>query len=137
MPRENVEIVREVYAAAARRDRAAVFALYDEEVELDLSRIPLATLAGQGIYRGHDGLRSMFRDWYASFERYDEGLDEIIDAGKHIITGVTGQGRGRTSGAAVEMEFHLLWTIREGKVIRLVWFPTLAEALEAVGVSGS
>jgi hypothetical protein len=30
-----------------------------------------------------------------------------------------------------------VWTIRDGRVIRLVWFPTLAEALEAAGLSGS
>jgi hypothetical protein len=29
----------------------------------------------------------------------------------------------------------LVWTIRKGKVIRVVWFPTRADALEAAGLS--
>jgi ketosteroid isomerase-like protein len=28
-----------------------------------------------------------------------------------------------------------VWTIRDGKVCRVVWYPTRAEALEAVGLS--
>ena len=41
MSRENVDVVRRVYEAAARRDSATVFALYDTEVELDNSRLDL------------------------------------------------------------------------------------------------
>jgi ketosteroid isomerase-like protein len=78
--REDLEIVRRVFEAAARRDRTAVLALYDPEVELDLSRIPLAGLTGRGIYHGHEGLRNMFRDWYEAFE-YQEECEELIDAG--------------------------------------------------------
>jgi hypothetical protein len=29
----------------------------------------------------------------------------------------------------------LVWTLREGKVVRLVWFPTREEALGAAGVA--
>jgi ketosteroid isomerase-like protein len=137
MSGENVEIVRRVYDAVAARDQAGVFAVYDAEVELDISRISLAALTGQGVYRGHDGLRDMFRDWYASFEDYNEGIEEIFEAGEHVISVSTGRGRGRTSRADVEMPFNIVWTIGGGKVIRLVWFPTRAEALQAVGVSSS
>jgi ketosteroid isomerase-like protein len=90
-------------------------------------------LTGQGIYRGHDGLRAIFRDWYASFGGYDEGLEEIVDAGEHVISVTRGRGRGRASGADVEMTFHLVWTIREGKIVRLVWYPTRRQAVEAAG----
>jgi ketosteroid isomerase-like protein len=131
--RKNIETVRRVYDAAARRDGATVLALYDPEVELDLSRIPLAALTGRGIYRGHEGLRSMFGDWYEAFEPYEEHCDELIDAGEHVISVVTGRGRGRASGTDVEMPFILVWTIRDGKIVRLVWFPTRADAVEAVG----
>jgi ketosteroid isomerase-like protein len=37
MSRENVEIVRRVFAATARRDSQAALALYDPEVEWDAS----------------------------------------------------------------------------------------------------
>jgi ketosteroid isomerase-like protein len=114
-----MEIVRRVYDAAARRDRATVLALYDPEVELDLSRIPLAGLTGQGT-------------WYEAFEPYEEDCEELIDTGEHVISVVTGWGRGRASGTDVEHPFVLAWTLREGRVVRVVWSPTRAEAFEAV-----
>jgi ketosteroid isomerase-like protein len=135
MSRENVEIVRRVFEASARRDRAAVLALYDPEIELDLSRIPLAGLTGRATYLGHEGLRSMFRDWYEAFEQYEEECEELIDAGEHVIAVVTGRGRGRASGTDVEWRpIVLVWTLREGRVVRLVWFQTRAEAFEAAGL---
>jgi ketosteroid isomerase-like protein len=49
---------------------------------------------------------------------------------------VTVRGRGRASGIEVEARSGAaVWTMREGKIVRVVWFPTRAEALEAAGLS--
>jgi ketosteroid isomerase-like protein len=48
MSEENVEIVRQVYEAAAGRDAASIFALYDPDVELDATRLGVGDL---GVYR--------------------------------------------------------------------------------------
>jgi hypothetical protein len=48
MSEDNVEIVRRVCDAAARRDRKAIIALRDREVESDCCRSPLAGLIGTG-----------------------------------------------------------------------------------------
>ncbi len=61
MSRENVEIVRSIYEAAARRDSEAILKLYDPKVELDFSRLPHAQAIGRGLYHGHEGLRSWYR----------------------------------------------------------------------------
>jgi ketosteroid isomerase-like protein len=137
MSEENVEIVRRVYDAAARRDAAAVLALYDPEVELDASRLGIAGYAGGrgGVLRGHDGLRKFFREWHEAWGDVEYDYDELIDADEHVISVVTRHARGRASGAEVERPFALVWTLREGKVIRVVWFLTRAEALEAAGLS--
>jgi ketosteroid isomerase-like protein len=44
MSRENVEIVREIFEAAARRDRKRVLALYDPDVVMDGSRFGDGTI---------------------------------------------------------------------------------------------
>ena len=136
MSRENVEIVRRVYDAAARRDAGAVFELYDPEVELDDSRLHIVGGVGAGsdVYRGHDGLRRFFRQWHEAWENIDYDFDELIDAPEEkVIAVVTRRGRGRASGAEVEVPLALVWTVRDGRVLRVVWFPSLDEALEAVG----
>jgi ketosteroid isomerase-like protein len=138
MSQENVEIVRRVYDAAARRDAATVLALYDPDVELDASRLGIAGIAGEdtAVYLGHDGLRRFFRGWHEAWTNIAYDFEELIDAGdEHVIAVVTRRARGRASGVAVERPFALVWTLRGGKVIRVAWFLARAEALEAVGLS--
>jgi ketosteroid isomerase-like protein len=131
MSAENVEVVRRVYEAAARRDGATVLDLYDPEVELDNTRLDVVGTAG-GVHRGHDGLRRFFREWHEAWERVEYDYDELIDAGgDQVVSVVTRRGRGRASGAEVELRVALLWTLREGKIARVVWFPSREEALEA------
>jgi ketosteroid isomerase-like protein len=51
MSAENVEIVRRVYQAVARRDTASVLELYDPDVEWDASRgTPVGELTGHSVY---------------------------------------------------------------------------------------
>ena len=135
MSRENVEIVRRVYAAAAGRDAAAVLEGYDPGVEWDTSRVHGSVLGGR-VYRGHSGLRSFFREMRDGLETLDYDFDELIDAGDQVISVVTVRGRGRASGIEMEWPRVAVWTIRAGKVVRVVWFPTREEALEAVGLRG-
>jgi ketosteroid isomerase-like protein len=135
MSEENVEVVRRIYDAASQRDAATVLTLYDPEVELDGTRLQVVGLGGSGfVYHGHAGLRRFFREWHEAWESIEYDFDELIDAGEHVISVVTRRGRGRASGAEVELHVALVWTLREGKVVRVVWFPSRAEALEAAGL---
>jgi ketosteroid isomerase-like protein len=137
MSKENVEVVRGVYDAVARSNSAAVLAFYDPEVEWDFTRGPLGRLSlmERGVYHGHQGLRSWVRERYEAWENIEDDLEELIEVGDHVISVVTTRGRGRASGAEVEMKGAGLWTIRDGKIARVVWFASVEEALEAAGLS--
>lgn len=135
MSRENVEVVRRVYDAAQRRDAAAILRLYDPEVELDGSRLPLGQLIGESVRRGHEGLRAFFREVHEAWENLDYEVAEILDADDdRVVSVVTRRGRGRTSGAEAAMTVALVWTLRGGKVVRVAWFPTREDALDAAGL---
>jgi ketosteroid isomerase-like protein len=137
MSQENIEIVRRIHDAAAHRDAATVLDLYDPEVELDMSRLQAVGLMGgdAGSYRGHEGLRSFFREWHEAWDDVTYDFDELIDVGdENVISVVTRRGRGRASGAEVEWHVALVWTLRKGKVVQLVWFPAREDALAAVGL---
>jgi len=136
MSRENVEIVRRVYEAAARRDSASVLALHDREVECDYSRMPEARLMGRGLIRGHEELRAWFREWNEAWESVVAAYEELIDAGDQVISVAAWRGLGRTSGAKVETPTPRagVWTIQDGKVVRVVWFESVEEAREAAGL---
>ena len=135
MSQTNLEIVQSIYDAAARRDAEGLFALYDPHVEWDVSRSPMARLVGQGFYRGHEGLRQFFGAYHEAWEAIEYHCDELIDAGDDVVSVDIEPARGRTSGANVELTQYAVWTIRNEKVVRVVWFPTREEALEAAGLS--
>jgi hypothetical protein len=64
----------------------------------------------------------------------EDDCEELIDAGEHVISVVTSRARGRVSG--LEVECTGVWTIHEGKVVRVEWFESREEALEAAGLTG-
>jgi len=131
MSQENVEVVRRVYEAAEGRDAATVLSLYDTEVELDASRLGMFSK----VFRGHDGLRELFAEWHDAWGEIEYSYEELIEAGEQVVAVVSRHARGRSSGLEVERRFALLWTLREGKVVQVVWFLDLADALEAAGLS--
>src|SRR5919198_5997422 len=94
-PPANVEIVRRVMDAHARRDWDTVFALYDPDIEWDQSRNPYAIdLPTTG--RGHDAVRAWFRRMGEAWELYsyeDEGMAEAED---HVVQFIRWRARGRT-----------------------------------------
>jgi ketosteroid isomerase-like protein len=134
MSRENVEVVRKVFDAAARGDTEAALALYDPQVEWDSYRSPVGTLMGRRLYHGHEGLRRFFNEYYDAWEHLEDSAEELIDAGEQVVSAGTTRSRGRASGMEVERTNYGVWTIREGKVVMVVWFDTREEALEAVGL---
>jgi ketosteroid isomerase-like protein len=98
MSREDVEVVRQVFDAVGRRDAEGVPALYDPDVELDISRTKYVELLGRGVYRGHKGIRQAYGAWFEAWENTEMYCEELIDAGEHVISVAGYQGRGRASG---------------------------------------
>jgi ketosteroid isomerase-like protein len=137
MSSENVEVVKRIFEAAARRDAAGVLAAYDQDVEVDFSGAPQAGMIGARVYRGHEGLRRWFREWHDAWADVHDEVEEVIDAGEHVVSVVNQHARGRASGVEVEQK-HVagVWTLRDGKVIRVVWFSSRAQAIEAAQRSG-
>ena len=135
MSRENVEIVRRLFAAEARRDVATVLALYDPDVEMDFSDSPFADFRPQRSCRGLDEVRSAFKDFYEAFEDVEADLDEVIDAGAHVISVFTYRGRGRASGVAAEWKRMAgVWTFSDGRIVRVSWLRTPEGAFEVLGL---
>ena len=135
MSEENVEVVRRVFEAVGRHDTEAVLSAYDPNVEFDFSGGPLASLMGDKVYRGHGGMRKWVRDRYEDWENLEDDCQELIDAGQRVISLVITRGRGRSSGIDSEIRQYGVWTFRDDKIVRVAWFYSREEALEAAGLS--
>jgi ketosteroid isomerase-like protein len=131
----NVEIVRRVYDALANPGED-VIALWDPDVEFDVSRDIWGAVMGGGHYRGVDGVRAWMLDLYAAWEKLDIDLEELIEAEDDVVAVIRVAGRGRVSGIEMEYRPAGVWTIRDGRIVRVVWFVDRDEALEAAGIAG-
>lgn len=134
MSQETLEVVRRLYEAIERGDSATVLALYSPDVEWDMSGYPYGDMI-DARSRGHAGLRKFWRELYDAWGSYEHELHELIDAGDFVVSIVTDRARGRASGAEVEIDAFGVWMIDHGKITRVVWYRSRADALEAVGLS--
>jgi ketosteroid isomerase-like protein len=74
-------------------------------------------------------------DWLESFEEFYFEPEEFIDAGDDVVVPTAQKGRGKGSGAAVEMTATSVYTVRNGKIRSWREYSTKARALEAIGRS--
>ena len=140
MSAANVELVRRLLDMFAKRDHEAVFAFYDPDIEWDAAAGPgnfgvLDDLAG--VYHGHEGVRTYWRRWLQAWKDLEFELEDVVDAGDQVVALIRNQRQwGRHSGIVTEMPpYGLVFTIRDGKVVRWRSYPSQEAALEAVGLS--
>lgn len=130
MSEENVEIVRGILDAYLAGDFQTALGRIDPEVEFDLSMRPDGK-----VYRGHDGIVEGLRTWTGTWEDYNLEITELIDAGEHVIAVDRQSGRGKGSGMLLEHSFSNVYTLRDGKVVRVAVFTNREDAFRAAGVS--
>jgi ketosteroid isomerase-like protein len=135
MSQENVEIVRGLYEALARRDGVAPFEFYAENIVWDVSQSRTAFLYTQPISRGHEGVRQGWHEWLSAFSEIDVEVEELIDAGDQVLAVIRERELGRASGVPVEATHLAVWTLAHGKVIRMQMFDDREQALKAVGLA--
>ena len=135
MSQDDVAVVRRIFEASALRDVETVFALYDPAIEFDGSRHRWAEVMGGEVnWKGHAALRRFFGRYYEMWEDFEFDIEELREAGGYVVSVVTSRARGRTSGVMVEWAGQVaIWTIRDGRAVRVVWFSSREEGLEAVG----
>jgi ketosteroid isomerase-like protein len=136
MSAENMELVRRVYGWMAAGEAEKAFEVYDPEIEWDSSDASwLLDLGFEPLYRGHDQVRKALRSWLEAWKSIDYQPEELIDAGDDVLAFVRITALGRTSGVEVVYEHPQIWTVRNGKVVRMRVFGDRDEALRAVGLS--
>ena len=130
MSQENVEIVQRAFEAFHRRDLETVVDPYDPEVVVDWSRSPGVEA---GIYRGHEGVRTLMRSFYDTWDRITVSPEGFIERGEHVVVPNQACFWGR-DGIKVEAHGVFDHTIRNGRIVELRLYRDRTEALKAVGL---
>ena len=131
MSQENVEVVRGAVEAYAREGLDASMRYYAPEVEWSTTDVAIE----RATYRGHDGVRRFFGSLDDEFNDLRFDVEDLIDAGETVILTLRVGGRGKTSGAPVELTTFYVCPVRDGMIYRVRTYPERAGALEAAGLS--
>ena len=131
MSQENVDKTEAFIAAYNRRDFDAAVERFHPDIEW-----VLPALQRSDSCRGPEEIKRFWRE-------LDEHLDELrldpqesVDAGERVATRLRYFGRGKGSGAELETEmYHQVATFRDGTIVRMEYFTSWPEALEAAGLS--
>jgi ketosteroid isomerase-like protein len=129
MSEQNVNAVIAYIAAYNRRDFDSALAAFDPDVEWVL---PERQSSDSG--RGRE---AVIRFWEAIDETFDDlqlRAQEHIDAGDCVATRLRHYGVAK-SGVAIDTElYHQVVTFRDGRMVRIEYFASWPEALDAAGV---
>jgi ketosteroid isomerase-like protein len=135
MSQENVEIVRRVFATIGDSQpddlRDDVLAeLFDSEVEW--VPVPQGLLAGAS-YQGYEGIRRFAGDFVATWDELRVETLEFRDFGDKVAVQI--RMRGRMHGLELDEAWSGLYTLRNGRIMRVQGFASPEGALRAAGLS--
>ncbi len=142
MSAENVELIRSVYpdpeidvAALITDDDAsdrwleAVAPLFDPVLQ---GTIRLPGLAVPVAFRELQGLRDVWRGWLTRWASFRVEIEDVIDGGCRIVTFHRGHGWHGPHESERTLKRRVIWTVCDGRIVRVDFNVPHAEALAAV-----
>jgi ketosteroid isomerase-like protein len=132
MSEENVETMRKGYEAlnsalASGEDLVPLMESIDPDIVVEMGVL-------EGTFHGREGLIRFLEGQAAVFENLRVDPEEIIDAGDSIVVPIRLTGKAPSTGLALDYRAIHVWTMRNGKAIRLRLYESRDRALEAAGL---
>jgi ketosteroid isomerase-like protein len=132
MSRKSIDVVRQVLGAWERGDFSSRADLLDPGIRFE-TFMPDASdyVSASGIAE----LEAFTRDWLAQWRGYRIITDELRAVGEDKVFAALRQaGTGHHGGVEVEAPGFAVWTVRNGKVVKLSLHYDRPKALEAAGL---
>jgi ketosteroid isomerase-like protein len=130
----DLDQLRWLYGEFARGNYGAASEVFHPDGEWVMAA-SLAGLGEKGVYRGIEECGRGFREWLSAWDWVRTQATEFIEADDAIV--VICQDRARLKGGSAEITYDVaaVWTMRDGKAIRVHYYDERAEALAAAGLS--
>lgn len=130
MSEENVAVIRGMYAAWRRGEWLPD--LLDPEIEWDISAYPGLDTPVRG--RGRENFLEILDRYVRAWIEYEATAKELLDAGDDVVVVIHETIRARGTEMSIERDLPQVWTMREGRAVRMRAYRTKQEALEAAGL---
>jgi ketosteroid isomerase-like protein len=129
MSRADADAVTAVYEKWARGDFFTP-EIFDEHVEV----IWADEIPGLNKTRGLAALSATVRTWVEAWEHCSIAAESVHEHGDSVLVAYNSKARHRESPTDLEWAGAHVWTMRDGKAVRLKAFSDLQEAAAEAGI---
>jgi ketosteroid isomerase-like protein len=130
MEEENIRIVTGIFEAFGRGDIPAVLAALSEDVEWEITAPPKAPYGGPR--RGRAEVGESFQQLAATHEFLDLALQQFVAQGDTVVVLGRERLRARATGKTAENPWAMVFTLRDGQVVRLRTYEDTAAVAAAL-----
>jgi uncharacterized protein len=129
---KDAETLRRAYEALNRGDIEGALAPLRSDAEwYESSEFP-----GPREYHGIAEIRAHLDGFLEGWEELDQQVDDVRERGERVCLLLRLRARGRGSGAAVDARYAHVWTMREGRGVRVDAYYDPEDGLRALEEPG-
>jgi ketosteroid isomerase-like protein len=129
---QNAGIIRRAGEAFNAGELARWLEFLDPEIDW---RAMEGALDDVGEMHGTEAMRRYVQDWTDDFEGFTVVIEELLEIGDDRVIAVQQvAGRARLSGIETQLRYAVLYTVRDGKIVRGREYKDKDDALEAAGL---
>jgi ketosteroid isomerase-like protein len=128
MSQEALEIVRQVSERWNAHDIDGLFELYhDDMVVVTGEHWP----DGNAVLEGKPRFRESTHEWLDVWQSVHVETDAVEAYGDRVVAHGNWVTKGRVSGMEGTVPIHIVFTVRDGRIARVEWFPDHDRAVAA------
>ena len=127
----NIKVLEPVYEQFSKGNFRPVTDAYGADLEWGWSE-EFPDIAG--VERGAEGQSDKLLAWLSTWEHWRVEVEEYRTNGDFVVVLTRYIGRGKGSGVDVDTPGAHLWTVRDGRAVRMVVVSDRERALEAAGL---
>jgi ketosteroid isomerase-like protein len=130
MSSPNVEVVRRQFEAIERGGMKAAAEFWHPDIDW---RAVEGAIDDVGPIRGREAMRRYYEDWAEMVEDIRGGIDRVVyDSGETLVAVLFHAGKGRGSNVSITGRYTVVYTIRDGLIVRGREYETPEQAMAAL-----
>jgi ketosteroid isomerase-like protein len=134
MSQENVDALRWLYGEWAKGNMWALRDIADPAIEWEWSEGLASLYGGPRIYRGLEEIGAATLEWLEAWDSYWMTAEDFIEAGDEIVVFMHLHARAAGTDSVTEQRAAAVWTLRNGRAVRVRYYEENGDALEAAGL---
>ncbi|HYN91775.1 MAG TPA: nuclear transport factor 2 family protein [Thermoleophilaceae bacterium] len=123
----NLQVVRQIAERWNAGDLDGMLDVYHDDLVVQ----PGEHWPDTKVLEGKQSFRESTEEWLSVWQSIEVETDKVEPYGDRVVARGAWRSTGRVSGVAGTMPIHIVFTVRDGRIARLDWFPDHERAVAA------